>query len=89
MPLTQEERRAQTRTLLLTSAAELFARKGFHATSAEAVAAAAVQRHVLPLVEQGVAHVPVDATFPLADAAEAYEHFRAGGKFGKVVLVAP
>ncbi len=55
----------------------------------KAVAAAAVQRHVLPLVEQGVAHVPVDATFPLADAAEAYEHFRAGGKFGKVVLVAP
>ena len=41
MALTQEQRRAATRTRLLTAAADLFARKGFHATSAEAVAAAA------------------------------------------------
>lgn len=41
MGRTQEERRAETRALLLTSAAELFAQKGFHATSAEAVATAA------------------------------------------------
>src|SRR5688572_22440221 len=41
MGRTQEERRAETRAQLLTSAAELFARKGFHATSAEAVAVAA------------------------------------------------
>lgn len=38
---TQEERRAETRTLLIDAAADLFARKGFHAVSAEAVAAAA------------------------------------------------
>jgi AcrR family transcriptional regulator len=38
---TQEERRAETRALLIEAAADLFARKGFHATSAEAVAAAA------------------------------------------------
>jgi AcrR family transcriptional regulator len=41
MGRTQEERRAETRSLLLASAAELFAQKGFHATSAEAVATAA------------------------------------------------
>ena len=41
MGRTQEERRAETRAQLLEAAADLFARKGFHATSAEAVAAAA------------------------------------------------
>lgn len=41
MSRTQEERRAETRALLIEAAADLFARKGFHATSAEAVAAAA------------------------------------------------
>lgn len=41
MGRTQEERRAETRGLLLDAAADLFAHKGFHATSAEAVAAAA------------------------------------------------
>lgn len=38
---TQEDRRAETRALLLAAAADLFAHKGFHATSAEAIAAAA------------------------------------------------
>ena len=41
MGRTQEERRAETRALLLDAASDLFAHKGFHATSAEAVAAAA------------------------------------------------
>jgi AcrR family transcriptional regulator len=41
MPRTQGERRAETRALLIAAAADLFARKGFHAVSAEAVAAAA------------------------------------------------
>lgn len=41
MGRTQEERRAETRALLLDAAADLFAHKGFHATSAEAVAASA------------------------------------------------
>ncbi len=41
MARTQEERRTETRALLLDAAADLFARKGFHATSAEAVAGAA------------------------------------------------
>ena len=41
MARTQEDRRSETRRLLLEAAADLFARKGFHATSAEAVASAA------------------------------------------------
>jgi AcrR family transcriptional regulator len=41
MARTQEQRRAETRARLLGAAADLFARKGFHATSAEAVASAA------------------------------------------------
>jgi len=39
--LTQEERKAETRSRLVAAAADLFARKGFHAVSAEAVADAA------------------------------------------------
>src|SRR5689334_8689414 len=38
---TQEQRKAETRSLLIGAAADLFARKGFHAVSAEAVADAA------------------------------------------------
>ncbi|MFD9945944.1 TetR/AcrR family transcriptional regulator [Nonomuraea sp. NPDC059023] len=38
---TQDQRRAETRTRLIDAAADLFARKGFHAVSAEAVAEAA------------------------------------------------
>ena len=41
MARTQEERRAETRAQLLAAAADLFALKGYHATSAEAVADAA------------------------------------------------
>lgn len=41
MSRTQEDRRAETRARLLDAAADLFARKGFHASSAEAVASAA------------------------------------------------
>jgi NADPH:quinone reductase len=46
-----------------------------------------VGRHVMPLVERGSITVPVDRTFPLAEAQEAYDAFAAGGKFGKLVLV--
>jgi putative PIG3 family NAD(P)H quinone oxidoreductase len=46
-----------------------------------------VEHHVLPLLAAGVVQVPVESTFPLAEAAAAYERFAAGGKLGKVVLV--
>lgn len=52
----------------------------------KAAAARAVERHVLPLLAGGAVRVPVAATYPMADAATAYEHFTAGGKLGKIVL---
>jgi NADPH:quinone reductase len=46
-----------------------------------------LERHVLPLVERGAIQVPIAETFPLDDAATAYERFAAGGKLGKLVLL--
>lgn len=54
----------------------------------KATAARAVEKHVLPLVSAGRVTVPVEATFPMAEAAAAYERFALGGKLGKIVLVA-
>jgi len=42
---------------------------------------------VLPLLAVGEVRVPIEATFPLAQAQEAYDRFTAAGKFGKLVLV--
>ena len=53
----------------------------------KAVAARAVEQHVLPLLAAGKVTVPVETTFPMAEAAAAYEQFAAGGKLGKLVLV--
>jgi NADPH:quinone reductase-like Zn-dependent oxidoreductase len=50
--------------------------------------AAGVEAHVLPLLASGRITVPVCHTFPMAEAAKAYEQFGAGSKFGKIVLVA-
>jgi NADPH:quinone reductase-like Zn-dependent oxidoreductase len=44
---------------------------------------------VLPHLDAGRVRVPVDATFILDQAAEAYECFAAGGKVGKIVLIVP
>ncbi len=51
--------------------------------------AADVSAHVLPGLVAGRLQVPVCETFPLAAAPRAYDRFKAGGKFGKVVLVSP
>jgi NADPH:quinone reductase-like Zn-dependent oxidoreductase len=40
----------------------------------------------LPLLADGRVTVPVEETFPLDRAQDAYERFRAGNKFGKIVL---
>jgi NADPH:quinone reductase-like Zn-dependent oxidoreductase len=53
----------------------------------KAAAARAVERHALPLLEAGAVKVAVEATFPLADASEAYARFAAGGKLGKIVIM--
>ena len=52
----------------------------------KAAAARAVERHVLPLLATGKVRVPVEATFPMAEAPSAYARFAAGGKIGKIVL---
>jgi NADPH2:quinone reductase len=52
----------------------------------KAAAARLVERSVLPGFASGNLSVPVAATFPLADAARAYERFEAGSKLGKVIV---
>ena len=54
----------------------------------KALLIAALRAQVLPLVATERLRVPVAATFPLAEAAAAYEHFAQPGKVGKIVLVA-
>lgn len=53
----------------------------------KALAASRVEHQVLPLLADGRVRVPVGATFPMADAAAAYDRFEAGDKLGKIVLV--
>jgi NADPH:quinone reductase-like Zn-dependent oxidoreductase len=53
----------------------------------KALTARALERHVLPLFADGPLTVPVARTFPLAEVADAYASFAAGGKLGKVVLL--
>jgi NADPH:quinone reductase len=50
--------------------------------------AAEVERVVWPWIAAGKVRPLIDATFPLADAAEAHAHLEAGEHVGKVVLTA-
>jgi len=52
----------------------------------KALVARLVEHEVLPLFDSGALTVPIAETFPLDEAAAAYEHFAAGGKLGKVVI---
>ncbi|MEO7430264.1 MAG: NAD(P)H-quinone oxidoreductase [Acidimicrobiales bacterium] len=52
----------------------------------KADAARRVEAAVLPALADGRLRLPVAATFPMADATAAYEHFASGGKVGKIVL---
>jgi NADPH2:quinone reductase len=54
----------------------------------KAVASRLVEKEVLPLFDSRAITVPLAATYPLDDAVAAYEHFEAGGKLGKIVLLA-
>jgi putative PIG3 family NAD(P)H quinone oxidoreductase len=53
----------------------------------KAAAARRVESAVLPALAAGELTVPIEATFPLADAQAAYDRFKAGSKLGKIVLV--
>ena len=46
-----------------------------------------VESRSVHLLGTGAVTVPVSATFPLSEAAAAYERFAAGGKLGKIILV--
>jgi len=52
----------------------------------KALVARTLEREVLPLLSSGALTVPIAATFPLDDAAAAYDAFAAGGKLGKIIL---
>jgi NADPH2:quinone reductase len=52
----------------------------------KAMTARGLEHEVLPLFDTGKLSVPIAQTFPLADAAAAYDGFAAGGKLGKIVL---
>jgi NADPH:quinone reductase len=54
----------------------------------KAIAMRLVEREVLPHFENGSLRVPVAETFPLERAEDAYSRFEAGGKLGKIVLLA-
>ena len=90
MGRTQEERRAETRALLIESAADLFAHKGFHATSAEAVAAAAGRTSgalydhfggkdglLVALLELWIQQTIIEITASIEDAVELDERLAA------------
>ncbi len=53
----------------------------------KALAARRLEQEALPLFESGALRVPIAETYPLDQAAVAYERFAAGGKLGKIVLV--
>jgi putative PIG3 family NAD(P)H quinone oxidoreductase len=52
----------------------------------KAIVARLVEREVLPLFDTGALRVPIAETFPLEEAAAAYDRFAAGGKLGKIVI---
>ena len=52
----------------------------------KALTARAMERSVLPLLAAGDVKVTIAKTYPLAEAPAAYEHFKGGGKLGKIVL---
>ena len=53
----------------------------------KAAVARSLEEMVGPRVADGAITVPVAEAVPIKGATEAYEHFEAGGKFGKIVLV--
>jgi NADPH:quinone reductase-like Zn-dependent oxidoreductase len=52
----------------------------------KAATARGLEGSVLPLLADGTITVPISETFPLEEAAQAYERFATGGKLGKIVL---
>ncbi len=55
-------------------------------TEEKAAAVQAFGRQVLPLLASGAVRPLIDRVFPASDAAAAYDHLEAPGKYGKVLL---
>ena len=53
----------------------------------KAAVARALGEMLGPRFADGAITVPVAESVPMERATEAYEHFQAGGKFGKIVLI--
>jgi AcrR family transcriptional regulator len=96
MSRTQEERKADTRGRLLTAASDLFAQRGYHATSTEAVASAAdrttgaLYAHfggkeglLLALLEQWIEQTTVDLAASIEGEADL--NGRLGALWGGIV----
>ena len=47
-----------------------------------------LEHHVVPLLERGAVRAHVDSTLPFDGVESAYDRFAAGGKLGKIVLLA-
>jgi NADPH2:quinone reductase len=76
-------------SLLLGRRAKLLgAMLRYRSLEEKAAVARLLERQVLPALERGQVRVPVHTTFPLSQVEAAYEQFRQGKKFGKIVLVA-
>ncbi len=52
----------------------------------KALVARRVEHEVLPLFDAGAVKVLVAQTFPLDEAATAFDRFEASGKLGKIVI---
>ncbi len=53
----------------------------------KAATARAVESQVLPLLADGRVRVPVAERWPMSEAGVGFQHFAAGGKVGKIVLL--
>ncbi len=54
--------------------------------SEKSLLAQKVERHLLDALASRAYRIPVEATYPVAEAAAAYDHFLRPGKLGKVVI---
>jgi len=81
--------KAQVNLLAVMGARATIGGSTLRARSTEEKAGVAwlVEARAVRLLGEGAVTVPVADTFPMADAAAAYERFAAGGKLGKIILV--
>ena len=55
-------------------------------TAEKALLVQDVERHVLPLLAEGVVSLPIEAVYPAEQITDAFDHVSSPGKLGKVLL---